>query len=225
MKKDRFNIRRLATIALFCALAYAVTFVFHFKVMFLTFDAKDAIICLGAMLFGPIEGAVIALVVSLIEFISISDTGFWGLIMNFASSAVFAVIAGTFYRHFRKMWGAVTALLLAVAGEVAAMMVLNLVITPIYMHTSLETVISLIPTLLLPFNLVKAVLNASLVMALYKPISSALKLAGVLPKREGEDVKAFNGRSVIVLASAIAVAVVCVLIYILVLHGSFSFFG
>ena len=65
-------------VALFCALAYATMFVFRIKVSFLTFDAKDAIITLAGLLFGPLASLVISFTVALIEMISVSDTQFWG---------------------------------------------------------------------------------------------------------------------------------------------------
>ena len=62
------------------------------------------------------------------------------------------------------------------------MMLCNLLITPIYMKVELAQVIDLIPTLLFPFNLTKAVLNAGVVLALYKPLITALRAAKLLPK-------------------------------------------
>ena len=49
--------------ALFCALAIASTYIMHIKVMFLTFDAKDAVITIAGLLFGPIYSIAISLVV------------------------------------------------------------------------------------------------------------------------------------------------------------------
>ena len=54
----------------------------------LTFDFKDAILSINALLFGPLTGVVSAALVALVEFITVSDTGVYGLIMNFLSSAV-----------------------------------------------------------------------------------------------------------------------------------------
>ena len=38
------KIKKLCMAGLFCALAIASTYIMHIKVMFLTFDAKDAVI-------------------------------------------------------------------------------------------------------------------------------------------------------------------------------------
>ena len=225
-KNNRNHLRLLAALALFCALAYAVTLIFHIKVSFLTFDAKDAVVCIAAMIFGVLPSTVIALVVSTIEAISISDTAFWGWLMNFISTAVFAAVAGIVYRRVRKMWGAILGLGLAVVIFTGVMMAMNLIITPIYMKTSVEVVKGLIPTLLLPFNLIKALLNAALVLAFYKPIVTALRKARVLPARELAVETAgyrMNAKSVAVLCVAAAVAVGCVLAMLYLMNGSFSF--
>ena len=70
-RKNRDKILHMAVVAVFCALAYACQFVFRIHVSFLTFDAKDAIMAVGAMIFGPVWGVVMALVVSLLEFLCI----------------------------------------------------------------------------------------------------------------------------------------------------------
>ena len=82
--------------ALLCALAYICEFVFRIKVSFLTFDAKDAIIAIGALAFGPVSGVAMSLVVALLELVTVSETGFYGFLMNFLSSAVFSVIPALF---------------------------------------------------------------------------------------------------------------------------------
>ena len=76
------------------------------------------------------------------------------------------------------------------------MMLLNILITPIYMKVSRDVVIDLLPSLLLPFNLAKALMNAAIAMFLYKPVSLAMKRARLIP---GEVDVRFNKQSVIML--------------------------
>ena len=90
----------MVLMAVFVAMAYAVQLVFRIKVFgFLTFDAKDAILTLGAMVLGPVSGIVMAVLVALIEMISVSETAFWGFLMNAVSSAVFVALASSIYRR------------------------------------------------------------------------------------------------------------------------------
>ena len=85
--------RRITLTAVFAALAFSVIFIFRFKVSFLTFDLKDAIITLSGLLLGPATAFFVSLLVALLEFFGVDNvTGPYGLLMNFASSAVFSVV-------------------------------------------------------------------------------------------------------------------------------------
>lgn len=218
-RKSRVKILHMAVVAVFCALAYACQFVFRIHVSFLTFDAKDAVMAVGAMVFGPVWGVVMALIVALLEFLTISGTGVYGLIMNFASSAAFCGICAGVYRYRRTMTGAVLGLGAAVLGTTALMMVLNLLVTPYYMTGgSVEAVVEILPTLLLPFNLTKTLLNAALVWVLYKPVSVALKKARII--KGGPDSFALNKKTVLVMLAALALIAACVVVFLVVLKGT-----
>ena len=223
-KKDRFGIRKMVLIALFAAMAYAVTFIFHIKVSFLTFDAKDAVVCIAAMILGPCAGAIISLLVATIEQISIGDTGFWGWLMDFASTATFSVVAGYIYSKRRNITGVAMSLFATVVSTVTVMMICNLVITPIYMKVNTDQVIQLIPTLLLPFNFAKSVLNAGVVLALYKPLVTALRAAKLLPKSENvNSQKSFwSVRSLVFILIAIVLISASIIYMIFGLGGSFE---
>lgn len=201
-------------------MAYVVMLVFHIKVSFLTFEAKDAVITLAAMIYGPVAGLIVAFIVTVLEMFTVSETAIYGWIMNFTAAAVFSVTSSLIYSRIRKTWGAITGLAVAVVTMTVSMILLNLLITPIYANTTREVVISMIPGLLLPFNLIKATLNAALVMVFYKPITSALRSARLLDHNPAYDYK-LKGKSIAVLITSIVVAVACVLVLIFVLGGHF----
>ena len=215
----RENLLRMVIVAVFCALAYACQFVFRIHVSFLTFDAKDAVMAIGAMIFGPVWGVVMAFLVAFLEFLTLSGTGVYGFIMNFASSAAFTALCAGVYKHKRTMVGAVLGLCTAVLGTTAWMMLLNLIVTPYYMTGgSVKAVAELIPTLLLPFNLTKSLMNAGLVLVLYKPVSLALKKAKIL--KGGPDKFTFDKKTLAVLIGGLSLIAVCVVIFLVVLHGN-----
>ena len=218
--------RRLITIALFAAFAYVVAFSFRINVSFLTFDAKDAIICISAMIMGPLAGPVVSLLVTLIEQITVGDTGFWGWLMDFISTSTFSVIAAYVYSKRRNISGVAIALTAAVATTVTVMMLTNLLITPIYMKVDVEQVIAFIPTLLFPFNLTKSVLNAGVVLALYKPLITALRASGLIPKSEnaqsGEKKSFWSVRSLIFLLIAILLISASIIYMVFGLGGNFE---
>lgn len=212
----------MTVIALFCAMSFIVSLIFPIKVSFLTLDFKDTISAVSGMFFGPVAGLFCAIVVPCIEFL-FSDTGVYGLIMNLISSIAFVGVSSLVYKYKRSILGAVLALVSGALTTVAFMMIANLYITPYYMGVTQGAVIKLIPTLILPFNLVKTFLNASVTMLIYKPISRLLKKLGVeraLGQREsgGADA-AGNNRSFAVALISAGAAVVLLVILFLVLGG------
>lgn len=225
------KVKSIVMSALFCAIAYVAMFVFRIKVGFLTFDSKDAVIALSGLLFGPVSSLSVSFTVALIEMISVSDTGFWGFLMNFLSSAVFSCTAAIIYKRKHDIVGAVIGLFTSVISTTAIMLLLNLFITPIYTGSSTAAIAGMIPKMLFPFNLTKSVLNASLVLLLYKPVSRAVKATGMarMPHQESSDVTAEERKkrvktniTVTVIGTLLVAASVAV--FIAVLGGNIKFF-
>lgn len=212
------NVRKMSILAMFIALGYICLFVFRFKVSFLTLEFKDAFITMSGFVFGPLAAIAVALTESLLELVTISDTGFWGALMNFAGSAAFAVTASLIYKFNKSYKGAVIGLVAAVFSMTAVMLVMNLLITPIYAHMDVGAVAKMIPKLLLPFNLIKGLLNASIAFIIYKPLSQALRATGMLPKSSAEF--KVNKKSVIGLVVAAAIIVASVVLIFTVFDGS-----
>ncbi len=226
MKNDTtYKIRRLTAIAVFAALAYVIHFI-HIPVAFLNLDFKDVIMAIAGMYFGPVTGILLALLVPLLELPS-SETGIYGLIMNALSSGTFIIVASMIYKFRRRLSGAIIALSVAAFSTVAVMMVANLYITPYYMGVTQEDVVSLIPSLLLPFNAVKSVLNAALTLCLYKPITTVLKKSGFGRRHRDEQAgTAENGNmrhSILVWVIAGTIAIFAFLVIFLVLGGKIAF--
>lgn len=214
------KILKLCLIGMFCALAFGLTFL-KIPVLFLSLEIKDSVIVLCSLLFGPWVGLLIAVMVPLLELITHSTTGVYGLIMNILSSVTFAMVTGWIYRYKKSFYGAIVALLSGVAAVTAVMMAANLLITPYYMGVSVKDVAALIPKILLPFNLTKAMLNGAVVLLLYKPFSNIIKHIGSI----GSDSKALpirtkenSVRSVIVTIVAVIMIFISLVIIFFVLR-------
>lgn len=221
------RILRMVMIALFCALAFAVMPLFRINVVFLTFDIKDAIITVGGLLFGPLAAVIISAVTALLEFVTIGDTGVYGLLMDFVSSASFAVVAALIYRFRRDLLGAVIGLLAAVFSMTAIMLCMNLLIVPLYTPgVTVAVVAGMLPTLILPFNLTKAVLNAALVMILYKPVSIALRYARVKIAGAQMETKiaADKKTNVLITVAGLALVAASLILFFVILGGEAEWF-
>ena len=176
------RIQKITSIAMLCALAYAAVAVGRIPlVLFLKYDPKDVIIVIGGFIWGPFTSFLISLIVSFIEFVTISDNGPLGLLMNVLSSCSFACTAAFVYKRKRTLSGAVVGLLLGMLMMVLVMLPWNYVVAPIYMHVSRETVAQMLLPAFLPFNLIKGGLNTAVTLLLYKPVTKALRSARLLP--------------------------------------------
>lgn len=177
--------KKIAILGMLAGLSYALVAVFHtfppVAAGFLRYDPKDIIITFAGFLYGPLYSVVISVVVSFLEMITISTTGWWGFLMNVVSTCAFACTASLIYWKKRDFWGAVIGLASAVIFTTGVMIVWNWLITPIYMKVPQAKVVAMLPTVFLPFNLLKTALNAALVMLLYKPLTRALKAADLVP--------------------------------------------
>ena len=160
---------------------------------FLSYEPKDAVIVIAGLLYGPLTSALISVIVSFIEMITISATGPYGFLMNVVSTCAFAVPAAWYYQKHRTQKGAVIGLILGVLVMAAAMLLWNYIITPFYMGVPRETVAGMLMTVFLPFNLVKGGINAGLTLLLYKPIVNALRKAHLAePSKSGSQKGTFS---------------------------------
>ena len=184
----KISTKKLVTLAMLAAIAYIMVFLVRIPVvLFLKYEPKDVIITIGGFLFGPLEAFLISLVVSLVEMVSISDTGIIGAVMNLLSSCSFACVAAFVYKRRRSLAGAALGLAAGSVVMVIVMLLWNWLITPLYMEVSREMVAGLLLPAFLPFNALKTGLNSVLTMLLYKPLVTALRKVGLVEQREGSD--------------------------------------
>lgn len=169
------NTRKLAAIGMLCALAYGATAVGRVPlVLFLKYDPKDSVIAAGGLLFGPLASFAVSWIVSLLEMVTVSETGILGFFMNIISSCSFSCIPALIYLKRRRFSGAVVGLLCGWGCMVLVMMLWNYLVAPLYMGIPREEVVKLLLPAFLPFNLIKGGLNAAITMLLYKPVVSVL---------------------------------------------------
>ncbi len=180
---SRMNTKKLVVLSVMTALAYIAVFIFRIPVvLFLKYEPKDVIITVGGFMFGPLASLLMSAVVSLVEMVTISSTGPIGALMNFISTSAFACTAAIVYKKIHTIKGAVIGLASGTILMTVLMLAWNYLITPLYMGTPRETVAGMLIPVFLPFNLIKAVLNSAITMLLYKPLSTIMKKAHVLPE-------------------------------------------
>ena len=184
--RARMSTRFLTTLAMLTAIAYVVMVLSKMLPQvsgFLQLDLKDTVICIGGFLFGPLSAAVISIAVAVLEMLTYSDTGIIGCIMNMLATCAFTCTASFVYAKVRTKKGAILGLALGVIVLTAVMLLWNYLITPLYMvGTTRSMVAAMLPTVFLPFNLVKGGLNMALILLIYKPVVTALRKARLVPE-------------------------------------------
>lgn len=212
----RMDTKKIVTLAMLSAIAYVVMLVGRIPVvLFLKYDPKDIVIAIGAFIYGPMAGLAMSIVVSFVEMLTSSDTGLIGFVMNVLSTCVFVCPAAFVYKKDHTIKGAIIGLIIGAVAVVIVMLLWNYLLTPIYMGYPRDAVVDLLLPAILPFNVLKAGLNATLTILLYKPVVKALRKAKLMQPAEN---KPAGGKKHGVTIIALLVLATCIL-FVLVLKG------
>lgn len=215
MRHDSQSVKKLVLLAMLAAISYLIVMIVRIPVVaFLKYEPKDVVITIGGFLFGPMASFLVSLVVSLLEMVTISETGPIGCLMNLLSTCAFACTAAFVYKKRRTLGGAITGLVLGTVLMTGIMLLWNWLITPMYMGVPREQVEGMLIPVFLPFNALKAGLNTALVLGLYKPLVTVLQKMGLVASRSQTKGKAKPG--IYLLAAALLAT--CIL-FLLVLQG------
>lgn len=213
-QKTSEYIKKLCCMAMMIALSIAADFFIRVPVQFLTYEPSDVIEAIGGFIFGPIAGIAMALVVSLIEMITIGDTGIIGFIMNFIASAAFVGVSALVYYRKKTLTGAIIGLICGSLSMVIVMLIWNYVLTPIYTGMPREAVLDMFIPLLIPFNTLKVALNSALVLLLYKGTVTALRKSRLIPTRENNSHNYKKNTIILIYISAILVITLILILLI-----------
>lgn len=168
--------RKLTTLAMLAAVSIVLVSVIHFPLLpaapWMEYDPADIPIFIGTFLFGPWVGLGLTVVVSILQGLTVSAAaGPIGILMHILATGSFVLVAGTIYQRNKTHKGAMLGLAAGVLVQTAMMVACNLVFTPIFMGQPMQRVLEMMLPVIIPFNLIKAGLNALATHIVYKPIS------------------------------------------------------
>ena len=156
---NRWSTRVLVTIALLCAISVLLSFV-EFPLLpgvaWLSYDASIMPAAVCGFAFGPAAGLACGIISVVAHGILFAD--FTGALMNLLVVIGFILPSALVYKKIHT--------LKAVLG--------NLVVTPAWLGVPLDAVVAMIVPILIPFNLLKGLLNAILTLIVYKAISNLI---------------------------------------------------
>lgn len=214
-QKNAFSTKNLVLISLFCAIAYITVLLFRIPVVsILKYEPKNVIITLAGLIIGPISTVFISLIVSFIEMVTISDNGIYGMFMNVVATLSFTLPVAIIYKYRKSISSAVIGLSIGTVLMTLMMLLWNYIVSPYYFKTPRSVVVDMLIPVFLPFNILKGVLNSTLVFLVYKPVISALRSSNLIP--QGNENLNISKKQIIIFNScAIAILAICIVVWII----------
>lgn len=176
----KMTTRKLVSLGVLAAISVVLVYFIHLPLIpaapFLEYDPADIPILIATFVYGPVTGLVLTVVVSVIQGLTVSAQSGWiGILMHIFATGLFVLVAGLIYRGKKTKSRAVAALLVSVIAMTAAMVVWNIIFTPLFLGTPIDQVLPLLLPAIIPFNLIKGVINAALTFVLYKQVGRFLR--------------------------------------------------
>lgn len=174
---QKMSTARLAKLALLAAISCVLMLLIRIPfppAPFLVYDPADIPIYITTFAFGPVSGLIVTVVVSFIQAFVLGGDGVYGFVMHVLATGLFAIVAGSMYRHKKSKKEAVVALIVGVIAMTAMMCVANYYITSMYMGVDRSVVAAMLVPVIIPFNLLKGGINSLVTFLVYKRISPFL---------------------------------------------------
>ncbi len=172
-----WSTKRIATTALFCAVAAIATLFIEFPILpgvtFLKYDPSAIVALVAGFAFGPGTGAIVSVLPYLVHLAT--QSGIYGTLMAIVATLSLVLPASLVYRRMTSLKGAIIGMAVGAVVCLACCIAANIAITPLYMNAPRETVIGMIVPVLLPFNVLKIAINCVATALVYKPLSKALQ--------------------------------------------------
>ena len=172
---NKWDTRQLVTMALMCAIAALLSFIqipLIPGVTFLTYDPSlmPAMVC--GFAFGPAAGIAVGSIAAVIHGLILGE---WvGSLMNIVATLCFVWPAAAIYARKRTFKWGVLGLVVSVIAATAGSIVANLTIGVWFWYGSVDVILPLLLPAVLPFNLLKGVVNAVLTLMVYKVVSNLI---------------------------------------------------
>ena len=171
----------MTTLAMLTAISCVLVFInFPYPLMpAFKYELADVPILIATFSFGPAAGIIVTLIASFVQAFILGQDGLMGFTMHVLASGSFVLVAGLVYRggnrHTKK--GAVIGLILGVITMTVVMCFANYILDPIFYGMPKEAVAKLIVPAVIPFNAMKAGINALVTFFVYKRISNLIHRA------------------------------------------------
>lgn len=170
-----WSTRQLVTMALMCAIGTLLSFI-EFPLLpgvtWLKFDASNMPAMVAGFAYGPAGSVAVGIVTAIIHGLLMAD--FTGALMNILVVTCFVLPAALIYKKKRTYKFAIIGLVFSIIAGVIGSIIGNLLLTPSWLGVPFDAVVALIIPVLIPFNLLKGLLNSVITLIVYKSISNII---------------------------------------------------
>ena len=176
--KRRASAKRLAFMAIFVALSYAISFweipLFP-ATPYLKLDFGNVFILLVSFLLGPVEGIIVCALKECLRMLG-SSSGCVGELANMAATTAFILLPSIVYQFRKGLRWVIPCLIAACFIGTGAALITNRFITfPLYMGGAAASVFNDVFWFIVAFNMIKTASIGLLTVLLYKRLSNCLK--------------------------------------------------
>ncbi len=174
--KTGWSTRRIATTALFCALSLISSFIeipIFPPAPWLTYDPSGAIAFVSGITFGPATAVVVIVLSWIVNMLFRFNP--YGVLMAILASLTLVLPAAAIYRRNRTTKSFVIACVVGGIISLAACIIGNIIVTPLYTAVDVAAVMGMIVPILVPFNLLKIIINCVICALVMKPVAKAIE--------------------------------------------------
>lgn len=180
VQEKRTSTKQLVSMAMLAAISIILVSVIHFPIFpaapFLEYDPADIPILIGTLVYGPVSGFLLTVVVSFIQGMTVSaGSGIIGIIMHIVATGSCTLVAGMIYQKLKSQKSTAVALTVGALTMTMAMGLMNLILTPIFMGTPIDVVLSMMIPVIVPFNLIKSSVNCVFTYFLFRSIIKVIE--------------------------------------------------
>lgn len=178
--KTRFTAKRICLMAIFVALAFAVSLLSFpifpaSPVFFLELDFGNVFILLISFLLGPVEGVIVCVLKETLRILA-GRTGGVGELANMLMTSAYILLPSIAYQYKKEFkWVMITLLGACFIGTGAALLVNRFITFPLFLGEAGRTVFQQGFWLIVAFNFIKTISIGALTLLLYKRLSNFLK--------------------------------------------------
>jgi riboflavin transporter FmnP len=168
------TVRQTVTTAMLAAAAFLLMATIQVPILpqapFLKYDPSDAVALLGGLTYGPSAGAAIVLIKDVLFLLFRAGSPF-GPLADFIAASTFVVAAAWVYRHRSGSFPRrlLEAALFGATVRVLVMIPTNFVILYLEFGMSPARVAGMLLPAIMPFNALKALINAVIALAIVEP--------------------------------------------------------